>query len=185
MNRSALTIVWLLLVWLALMESVTPGAIVAGIVVGGVIVVAFPEGARRSSRRTFRAGHAAAYVGWFAFKLVEANVQVAMAVISPRPERLRRAIVAVPVVSRSYTVRALLANAVSLTPGTFIVETDEARSIHYVHFLDVGSIEEARRSVHQLERMIARAFDPSESTVRELDQRIEQLRPTTDERGGT
>lgn len=177
MNRSALTVLWLVLVWLALMESLTPGAVVAGVVVSVAIVLAFPEGGRRSPRRRFRPLRALLFVLWFAVKLVEANLQVAVAVVSPRPERLRRAIVAVPVASRSFTVRAVLANVISLTPGTFIVEIDEATSTYFVHFIDVGSVEEGRRAIHVMERMIARALEPTAETLGELDRRIEQLTP--------
>ena len=174
-NRSILTVAWLLVVWLALMESVTVGAVVAGLVVAVVIVLGFPEGARRSSRRTFRPWRALVFGGWFAVKLVEANVEVAIAVIDPKPERLRRVVIAAPVVSRSFTVRAILANALSLTPGTFIIEIDDKMSTYFVHFLDVESPDHGRIEVHRMERMVARAFDPSDETIAELDARIEQL----------
>jgi hypothetical protein len=44
----------------------------------------------------------------------------------------------------------------------------------------VDSPDHGRVEVHRMERMIARAFDPSDDTIRELDERIAQLEQRLD-----
>lgn len=177
-----LGILWLLLVWLALLETVTPGAVVAGLVVATLLTLAFP-GDRDRAGWTLRPLRLLALVGYFLAKLVQANVQVALAVVHPAPERVRRAIVAVPVVSRSRITRALLANAVSLTPGTFIVDIDERGRRIFVHVLDMPTPDVVRRDIHRMERMIVAALGPTDERE-ELESRIAGL-TTSIEEGGT
>jgi len=174
MTARLITVAWLLLVWLTLMESITVGAVLGGLAVAVGLTALFPERSRGSSAWTIRPHRVIAMAVYFSVRFVEANVEVAAKVIAPRPERLRRGIVGVSVISTSRTLRATLANAVSLTPGTFIIDIDESTSTMYVHVLDVASPDEVRLAIHRLERMIALAFGPS-STIDELDRRIAAL----------
>lgn len=179
-----LGISWLLLVWLALLETVTPGAVVSGLVVATALSVALPGDRDRSSAWTIRPLRLLRLGAYFTAKLVQANVQVAAAVIDPAPHRLRRAIVDVPVVSGSRVTRAILANAVSLTPGTFIVDIDERGPRFFVHVLDMPSPDVVRLDIHRMERMIVSAVGPW-SVVAELDRRIAELSAAIEEEGTT
>jgi multicomponent Na+:H+ antiporter subunit E len=53
-------------------------------------------------------------------------------------------------VEGDYTVTSI-ANSITNTPGTVVVEVDRARKVFYVHWIDVASIEpaEARRSISE------------------------------------
>ncbi len=62
---------------------------------------------------------------------------VARAVLAPRPA-YRPAILAVPLDLRSDAEIALLANMVSLTPGTTSLHVSDDRRTLYVHVLDAG-----------------------------------------------
>lgn len=179
MTSRLITVAWLLLVWLTLMESITVGAVLGGLAVAVGVTALFPERSRRASSWTIRPHRVVAMAVYFSVRFVEANLEVASKVIAPRPERLRRGIVGVPVVSTSRTLRATLANGVSLTPGTFIIDIDESTSTMYVHVLDVASPDQVRLAIHRLERMIAMAFGPS-STIAELDRRIAALSAAVD-----
>lgn len=179
MTALLVTVAWLLVVWLALLESVSPGAVVAGAVVATVLTVVFPSDGRRGTGTAFRPHRAVALFFYFSYKLLHANLHVARAVIWPAPERLRRGIVAVPVLSTAPIPRALLANCVSLTPGTFIIDIDEADGRFFVHVLDVASPDHVRRDIHAMERMIVAAFGRWE-VVHELEARIAELTVSTE-----
>lgn len=168
------SVAWLLVVWLALVESVTPGAVAGGLVLGVGLTLLFPERDPSRSAWTIRPLRVVGLAAYFTAQFLHANLHVAMTVIAPTPARLRRGVVGVPVVSTSRTLRAVLANAVSLTPGTFIVDHDEATSTMYVHVLDMATPDTVRLAIHRLERVIALAFAPRD-TIDELDRRIEAL----------
>jgi multicomponent Na+:H+ antiporter subunit E len=71
---------------------------------------------------------------------------VIRATLSPRLE-MRPAVVAVPLRLRSAAGVTLLADMVTLTPGTTALHVSEDRSILYVHAMDVESAEAVRASI--------------------------------------
>lgn len=83
---------------------------------------------------------------WFFYKLVQANFLVAWEVVTPR-HYMRPGIIAVPVRSRTNLEITLLANVISLTPGTLSIEVSEGHDILYVHALHIRTPEELRRQV--------------------------------------
>lgn len=139
----------LLLFWLLLNLSVQPGVIVTGLVVAGVIVFFFP------TTLSFFSGHkltpqaltaTLGYVGFFIKELVKANLNIARIVLSPSLP-IHPAIVKVHTKLRDPVARLLLANSITLTPGTLSVEI---RGEHlYIHWVDAPTTdpEEATREI--------------------------------------
>jgi multicomponent Na+:H+ antiporter subunit E len=60
-------------------------------------------------------------------------------------------------------VVTLVANAVSLTPGTLTLELDRPGNILYVHVLHLRDLESVRRDVRSLEALVVRAFGDADS----------------------
>ena len=57
---------------------------------------------------------------------------------------------------------ALAVNIMNLTPGTIVLEIDQARRLVYVHVLDVGNeraVERFYRQMDQLEKLLIAAFE--------------------------
>jgi multicomponent Na+:H+ antiporter subunit E len=75
-------------------------------------------------------------LGLFFRELVVSVKDVAIAVLSPR-RPLRAAIVAVPLDVQSEAGITLLANMITLTPGTTTLHVAEDRSVLYIHVLNV------------------------------------------------
>jgi multicomponent Na+:H+ antiporter subunit E len=152
------TVVWLVVVWLVVVESVTPGAVLAGAFVAAVLMVVFRPPTRDEGRVRIRPLALARYVGRFLVDLVHANVLVAWAVIAPARAGVRQGIVAVPVAPMPDSATMVLANAISLTPGTFIVEIRHDPTVFYLHVLQLGSVDEVRRTMWLLQRRLARGL---------------------------
>ncbi len=162
--------VWLLLVWVALWEDVSPANVTSGLLVASLLVTAFPL-TGRGVRGGFRPAAATRFLVYFGWKLVEASAVVSWEVVTPR-NRINEGIVAVPIRGVSDTLTTLVANAISLTPGTLTLEIRRRPTILYVHVLHLQDIETVRREVERLELLAIRAFgSPHAISVAEADLR--------------
>lgn len=150
---------WLVFVWVALWGDVTWGNVAGGALVAAALLTLFPH-AGPSGTLVVRPFAALRFLGHFIFKLVEANAVVAWEVITPNNENVNEGIVAVPMEDASDGLITLLANAISLTPGTLTLEVRDHPPMLFVHVLHLRSIEQTRADVHRLESLARRAFEP-------------------------
>ncbi len=148
-------IAWLTVVWVGLWGSPTPANVLGGLAVGAGVVALLPL-TEVPSQGLVRPLALLRFLGFFAVDIVRASLNVVALVLRPRL-RMRQAVVAVPVRGASDRLLTLLANAISLTPGTLTLEVDRPRSTLYVHVLDVGNgpdaVERFRASIAHLERL--------------------------------
>ncbi|MDW8098160.1 MAG: Na+/H+ antiporter subunit E [Anaerolineae bacterium] len=74
---------------------------------------------------------------FFLWEVFKANLQVAYIVFNPR-YRLRPGVIAVPLDARTDAEITLLANLITMTPGTLSIDVSADRKVLYVHTLDMG-----------------------------------------------
>ena len=152
-------LVGLVLLWMFLWNQVTVLSFVTGVLVALLVTrVFFLPPVELSGR--FHVGWAVVFLGRFVFDLVVASVEVAWKAVRPRGVT-SNAIVAVQLHTRSDFIMTLVAEAVSLVPGSLVVEADRERSILYMHALaieDEDGVEGVRRRVLGFEQRIARAL---------------------------
>lgn len=148
---------WLTFVWVALWGDLTLANVVGGALVATVLLVVFPDVGPRPGA-TFRPIAALRFFVYFSYKLVEANAVVAWEVLTPNNEGVHEGIVAVPVTGASDAVITLVANAISLTPGTLTLEVQHDPPMLFVHVLHLRSIAKTRAEVHRLEGLALAAF---------------------------
>lgn len=152
-RRHPFILVWLTLVWVGLWGSITAANVLGGLVLAVVLVALLPL-PDASAQGRVRWPALLHYLGFFAFELVRASLIVVWQVLRPGGE-LRQAVLAVEALGASDRLLTIVANSISLTPGTLTLEVDRERSVLYVHVLDVGGpggVERARRSIQDLER---------------------------------
>jgi multicomponent Na+:H+ antiporter subunit E len=149
-------LVWLTAVWVALWGSLTVANVLGGLAVATVLLLILPLPEVPSEGRA-RPVALARFLVVFLWELVKASVTVVRQVLSPR-RNLRQAVIAVPVVGVSDRLLTLLANAVSLTPGTLALEVDRPRAA-----------DEVRASIVRLERLAILALG-SHACLRALEQ---------------
>lgn len=94
----------------------------------------------------------------FLYELVLSAWRVAVMVLSPNMN-LKPGIFAYPLrVDRDFEI-TMLANLITLTPGTLSVDVSDDRRILYVHAIDASDPEAARRDIAEgFERKIMEAF---------------------------
>lgn len=164
----------LLIVWIALWKSVTLANVLSGLAVAAALITVFPP--HRGTRGgKFRVLATARLLGYFVMKLVEASLVVAWEVITPRT-RVREGIVAVPLRGVSDVITTVVANAVSLVPGTITLEVGLSPTTLYVHVLHMADPEAVRQEVRELEALAVRAFGPAQA-VEALDRELADAAP--------
>lgn len=82
-----------------------------------------------------------AFIFFFLYELIKANIQVAADVITPK-FYMKPGIVKLPLDVESNLEITLLANLISLTPGTLSLDVSEDRKVLYVHAMYIHDKEE-------------------------------------------
>ena len=138
--------VLLALVWVAMNGEPTTGSFAVGFLLGFVVLF-FARTAVGGPDYVVRVWRVAGLFVFFIWELLKANVRVAYDVLTPR-HRMRPGIVAVPLDARTDAEITLLANLITLTPGTLSLDVSSDRSVLYVHAMYIDDDpEEFRRSV--------------------------------------
>lgn len=145
----------LLAIWLLLTHPFSTEELIAG-AVAALVISLIPTGAlgvMQDIRVTPRALAAAiGFLASFVVALVRSNLDVAFRVLQPSLP-ISPGIVRIRTSLQTPLARTLLANAITLTPGTITVES--RADVFYIHWISVaeGDTEEAtRRIVGKFER---------------------------------
>ncbi len=94
------------------------------------------------------------FASFYARELILSNLRVAYDVLTPAVNR-RPAILAIPLDAKTDLEIALLANLVTLTPGTVSIDVSTDRSTLYIHAMFVDDVEHLRREIKDgLERRV-------------------------------
>ena len=100
---------------------------------------------------------------WFGvyvmFKLVQSNLVLAWEIITPWRDRTHTGIVAVRLRTSSDLAMTVVANVITLTPGTITIEAKGTPPVLYVHVLHLDDIERVKAELLHLEELSVKAFD--------------------------
>lgn len=157
----------LLGIWLLLWGSVTVADVLSGLVVVTLVLWAIPDARLHVRRPTLRPVATARFVGRVLGDLVRANLVVTREILS-RGSSIHTGVVAVPLPLCSDGLLTLVANVLSLTPGTLPIEVTREPPVIYVHVLHLRDIEAVRLDVQRLSALAVRAFG-SDAAVAVLD----------------
>ncbi|WP_007513786.1 MULTISPECIES: Na+/H+ antiporter subunit E [Pseudofrankia] len=163
-------VAWLWLVWMLLWGRLSVLAALSGLLVAVAVLATFPspspedadedqDGAAAGHRRP-RPVAAGMLAARLLAGLLPASVTVAAQLVRYGPA-MPSAIVAVPLRTRSEVVAAIVANAVSLAPGSAVIQVDRDNGIFYVHALVApapGAVETVRAHADALQRRVILAL---------------------------
>ncbi len=98
-------------------------------------------------------------IGVFLSDLLRANIRMASIILSPRMQ-LRPAVVAVPLILKSESAIILLANMMTLTPGTLSLDISTDRQILFIHTVYLDDPEQFRKELLEgYERRLKELFE--------------------------
>jgi multicomponent Na+:H+ antiporter subunit E len=167
---AAVTVIWTL-AW----GSLTVANVLSGVAVAVLLLLVIPDDTSVLRRRSpVRPRAILRFVGYVLLKVVESNVVLSREVVT-RGSRINTGVVAVPLPECSDGLITLIANTISLTPGTMPIQVDRNPTVLYVHVLQLSDVEEARGEIQHLADLAYRAFG-SDAAIAELTDR-EEARP--------
>ena len=148
---------WLTALWLVLWRSTSPGAVVSGV----VLAVALTWVARRSNDHAephrVRPLALLRYFGHMVVALVRSNVSLAREVLTPTDYTVP-GLLEVRLPPSSELVLTVIANSITLTPGTMTLAVDPATSTLRIHVLHLRDVDAARAEVEDLHRLVSAAL---------------------------
>ena len=155
--RSAFILAVFALVWLAVSGSFTVPNLLLSLAAGG-LSLALVRGHIAPDGRRLRPLKMLSLLALFVKELALSAWKVAVLVASPKMA-LKPGIFAFPLtVDRDFEI-TLLANLITLTPGTLSVDVSADRMVLYVHAIDCSDPAGARRDIaNGFERKILEAF---------------------------
>lgn len=149
--------VLLAFVWAALNGELSPEHLLAGFVLG-YLMLGISRRALGTNSYVTRVPRVLSFFFYFLWELLQANARVAWEVVTPK-FHMRPAIVAIPLdLKRDFQIM-LLAQMITLTPGTLSIDVSTDRRVLYVHSMYVHDIEAFRKSIKQgFERRILELY---------------------------
>lgn len=158
--RAVVVVAWSTIVWTALWSDLTIANVFWGAVIGALTLLLVPLAPERR-HVPVRPVEAVKFAVYFAWALIQASAVVAWEVITPGSQ-INAGIVAAPLRTRSPGLTTLIANAISLTPGTLTLEVRAEPPTLYVHILHLRTIEQVREDIRRLEDRALSAFPVAE-----------------------
>ncbi|MEO9077572.1 MAG: Na+/H+ antiporter subunit E [Gelidibacter sp.] len=140
MKGRFLSNILLTLVWVALTGSIAFLNFVFGFVISFAILWVITVD--RGEAKYFKIlPKLVAFLFFFLYELIKANIQVAYGVITPK-FYMTPGIVRVPLDAKTDIEITLLANLISLTPGTLSLDVSDDKKVLYVHSMYISDKEE-------------------------------------------
>jgi multicomponent Na+:H+ antiporter subunit E len=152
MNGFLLNLI-LALVWAAVTGSFEPRNLVLGFGLGFVVLFMTRRivGVPRYGYKAFKVIN---LTGFFIKELIKANLRVAYDVLTPGLQ-IRPGVIAIPLDARTDAEITLLANLITLTPGTLSLDVSVDRRTLYIHAMYIDDPEAVRQQIkHGFERRV-------------------------------
>jgi multicomponent Na+:H+ antiporter subunit E len=147
--------------------------LLSGMLVAAVVMIVLPLPSVEGGTRV-RLLPTLSFLGHFAVDLVTSAAQVSWLALRPGPPRYG-AIVRVRLRTDSDLLLTMVAEAVTLVPGSVVIDMDRENtvlSIHILHVRDLADVDRQKRDVLAVEARLARAFG-SAADVAALDRALE------------
>lgn len=152
------TFAFLVFAWVAVTGEVSVGNLLEGAVLAGLLVLLLRVPLRRRIRLE-KAPKALGLLLYFLKEILLSNAAVARSLLSP-VSSLSPGIVAVPLDVKSDAGITVLANLITVTPGSLCIDVSPDRRTLYIHALHVEDPDAFRREVKDgFEKRVKEVFE--------------------------
>lgn len=161
MSLSPLVALAMMGAWCLVIGEFSPGQALLGLIFGTLFVLVTGAGAGQRIPLA-QLPHRLAYLGIYLlvlipYSVIRSNLDMARRLLRPKPD-IRPGIVRVRLGSAPEPVSALMAHAITMSPGEMVVDYSEDGRTLYVHLVDVTETEAKRASWRIYRRVFQRIF---------------------------
>ncbi|AMD01272.1 MULTISPECIES: Na+/H+ antiporter subunit E [Halomonas] len=140
----------LALAWVILSGDFSGTNLVIGLVFGYVTLVLIEPQVPALKGYPVRIPRILRFLGFFIKELVQANLRVGFDILTP-PWHMKPGVIAMPLEARTELEITMVANLISLTPGTLSLDVSDDRKVLYIHAMFLDDEEELRRNLKEME----------------------------------
>ncbi|MBK1672438.1 Na+/H+ antiporter subunit E [Ectothiorhodospira shaposhnikovii] len=140
----------LALVWMGLTGSFTGTNLFIGLVLGYLILASALRDQPGFAAYTGKIPKAILFIGFFIKELILSNLKVAYDVLTPT-YYMKPGVIAFPLEARTDAEITVVANLISLTPGTLSLDVSSDRKVLYIHVMYLENEEEVIESIRYME----------------------------------
>ncbi|MCX7868503.1 MAG: Na+/H+ antiporter subunit E [Terrimicrobiaceae bacterium] len=144
----------LALLWAGLFGEFSATTLLSGFLLSYFVLMVVARGGAGYASYFGKIPKVLAFGLYYLKELVKSNLIVAYDVLTPK-HHMRPGVVAIPIRARTDFEITLLANLISMTPGTLSLDISADRKVLFVHAMYVKDPEELRRDITEnLERRV-------------------------------
>ncbi len=140
----------LALAWVILSGDFSGLNLVVGLVFGYITLVLIEPQVDALAGYPARVPRILRFLGFFIKELVQANLRVGFDILTP-PWHMKPGVIAMPLEARTELEITMVANLISLTPGTLSLDVSDDRKVLYIHAMFLDDEEELRRNLKEME----------------------------------
>lgn len=143
----------LMLAWAAITGVFSLPNLVIGFIIGYLVIAFSLSGQDQFARYVWKVPRALLFFLHFMKDLLMSNLRVAYDVVTPT-HLMRPALIRMPLEASTPGEITILANLISLTPGTLSLELDDAQEVLYIHVMYLDGEDVTLASLKDLERRL-------------------------------
>ncbi|MCC5883349.1 MAG: Na+/H+ antiporter subunit E [Halomonas sp.] len=147
----------LALAWVILSGDFSGLNLVVGLVFGYITLVLIEPQVDALKGYPVRVPRILKFLGFFIKELVQANLRVGFDILTP-PWHMKPGVIAMPLEARTELEITMVANLISLTPGTLSLDVSDDRKVLYIHAMFLDDEEELRRNLKEMESRALELF---------------------------
>jgi multicomponent Na+:H+ antiporter subunit E len=140
----------LALAWVVLSGDFTGLNLVVGLMFGYIALLLIEPQVEALQGYPARIPRILGFIGFFIKELLMANLKVAFDILTP-PWHMKPGVIAMPLEARTELEITMVANLISLTPGTLSLDVSDDRKVLYIHAMFLDDEEELRRNLKEME----------------------------------
>jgi multicomponent Na+:H+ antiporter subunit E len=142
------------LLWALLLGKVSVSNLLVGFVLGYVsLTLLYPSSGKKSSYFQ-KSVQLVGFSLFFTKELISSSLRVAIDVVKPLPQ-MRPGVIGIPLDAETDLEITMLANVISLTPGTLSLDVSEDRKTLYIHAMYIVNPDDLRKEIKDgLERRL-------------------------------
>ncbi|HAA45919.1 MAG: multicomponent Na+:H+ antiporter subunit E [Halomonas sp. 54_146] len=145
------------LAWVLLSGDFTGLNLLVGMIFGYITLVLIEPQLDSLKGYPARVPRFLGFLVFFMKELIQANLRVAFDIITP-PWHMKPGVIAMPLSARTEMEITMVANLISLTPGTLSLDVSDDRKVLYIHAMFLDDEEELRRNLKEMEHRALELF---------------------------